>query len=500
MTRWKHVRTAFLVAIALIVGGNLIQALNGCSGGGPPVGRVAEAIGFDPYPLSDGNARELARFNAAFTTYAADPDNTRQLKHFRDAYKRILAAYVDEVPAARLIDAAVDAVEEGGPAPGSLAATSLVEKALDGMTAALDPHTVYLNPEELQETELMATGRFGGLGIQVTQEEGLIKVVSPIEDTPADRAGLKTGDRITHVDGQPVRDMRLMEAVRAMRGEPGTRVRLIVVRGAEAPFDVVLTREIITVRPVRWRTEGDVGYLRIVSFNERTADAVEAAMKSLRAELGPGGKGVVVDVRSNPGGLLDQSLAVADAFLDGGVVVSMRGRDPAEDRSFRAAAGDVAAGMPIVVLIDGGSASAAEIVAAALQEQNRATVMGSKSFGKGSVQTVMRLPVEGALKMTTALYYTPSGETLQARGVTPDIVLNGDTVDDGERVREADLPGAFGEQGEDRSRARAALDAAACPAVGEAGKEDHHLGCAIALLRAGSTAQFLASVGVRAGI
>ncbi len=500
MSLWRNARTVLLVVMALVVGLNLMQALNGCSGNNAAVNRVAEAIGMDPYPLSSGNSQELARFNAVFNTYASDTNNTRQLKQFRDGYKRVLGVYVEEVSDAGLIDAAIDGVKEGEPEPASLSAAELVEKALDGMTASLDPHTVYLNPEELRETELAASGRFGGLGIQVTQEEGLIKVISPIEDTPADRAGLKTGDLITHVDGKPVLDMRLMEAVHSMRGEPGTKVRLTLKRAETPPFDVVITRAIIIVRPVRWRAEGNVGYLRIVGFNERAADAVEAAMESLRDDLGPEAKGVILDLRNNPGGLLDQSIAVADSFLDDGVVVSVRGRDPADNRTFGASPGDAAEGLPMVVLINGGSASAAEIVAAALQDHGRATVLGTKSFGKGSVQTVMRLPVEGALKLTTALYYAPSGETIQARGIEPDITLNGKVDDGRKRLREADLPGALPERGEDRHAPRAELDAAACPAVGDNGKEDHELGCAIALLEAGSTARFLASLGVRPGI
>ena len=500
MSLWKNVRSVVMVVLALVVGFNLLQTLNGCSGNNTAVHRVREAIGMDPYPLSSGNSRELARFNAVFNTYASDTSNTRQLKHFRDAYKRVLNTYVQEVSDTKLIDAAIDGVEEGEPEPASLPAADLVEKALDGMTASLDPHTVYLNPEELKETELSASGRFGGLGIQVTQEEGLIKVISPIEDTPADRAGLETGDLITHVDGKPVLDMRLMEAVHSMRGEPGTEVRLTVRRAEAPPFDVVITRAIIIVRAVRWRAEGDVGYLRIAGFNERTADAVEEAVEDLQDDLGAEVKGIVLDLRNNPGGLLDQSIAVADAFLDDGVVVSVRGRDPSDNRAFGASSGDVAEGLPMVVLINGGSASAAEIVAAALQDHDRATILGTNSFGKGSVQTVMRLPVEGAMKLTTALYYAPSGETIQARGVEPDIMLNVETDDDRKPLREADLPNALPERGEDHHAPRAELDAAVCPAVGEKGKEDHELGCAIALLEAGSTARFLASVGVPAGI
>ncbi len=489
---WRKGRTALAVAIAVVVGLNLVQALHGCSGENPSVGRFAEAVGMDPYALDDDGSKELARFNAVFTTYASDPDNTRQLKHFRDAFKRVRAAYVHDVTDAQLMDAAISGVTEENPRPGSIAAETLVETALDAMTASLDPHSAYLNPEEYREMNLVMSGQFGGLGIKVMQEDKLIKVISPIEDTPADRAGLKPGDLITHIDGKPVRDMSLREAVHAMRGEPGTSIRLTIMRAERGSFDVAITRDIVTVRPVKWRVENDIGYLRIVSFNESVEDDVAEAMSRIHEELGSRGRGLVLDLRNNPGGALDQSLAVSDDFLENGVIVSIRGRDPAKDHAFAASAGDLARGLPMVVLINAGSASASEIVAAALQDHGRATVMGARSFGKGSVQTVMRLPVDGALKLTTALYYGPSGETIQASGVEPDIILDG--VDDNpDFKREADLPGALPERGHHGHSSKMTLDGKVCPAVGD--DEDRELGCAIALLRAGSTDRFLASLG-----
>jgi len=492
VNRWRKVRTALAVAVAVVVGLNLVQALHGCSGESPAMGRFAEAVGMDPYSLNENGSRELARFNAVFTTYATDAENTRQLKHFRDAYKRVRSAYVHNVTDSELVNAAIDGVKENNPEPGSIPAKDLVETALDAMTASLDPHSAYLNSEEYREMNLVMSGQFGGLGIKVMQENKLIKVISPIEDTPADRAGIQPGDLITHIDGQPVLDMSLREAVYAMRGQPGTSIRLTIQRAESAAFDVAITREIITVRPVRWRVENDIGYLRIVSFNEKVEDDVEEAMSQIREELGSRARGLVLDLRNNPGGALDQSLAVADDFLDEGVIVSIRGRDPAKDHAFAASDGDLSYGLPMVVLINAGSASASEIVAAALQDHRRATVMGRRSFGKGSVQTVMRLPVDGALKLTTALYYGPSGETIQVSGVQPDIILDGvDTNPDFKR--EADLPGALPERGHHSQASKMTLDGTSCPAVGK--DEDRELGCAMALLRAGSTDRFLASIG-----
>jgi carboxyl-terminal processing protease len=487
---FKDFRTMLLLVTLVAIGTSMSPALNGCSGDG----RVSEAVGAETHRWSDGGD-ELARFNALFGTYATDPQNARQLKHFRDAYKRVRAAYVEELPEQRLMDAAIDGVRAKNPALASMSATALVEVALDAMTASLDPHSAYLNAEELRESEMVTSGEFGGLGIQVTQEEGRIKVISPIEGTPADRAGLKPGDIITAIDGRPIEGMSLRDAVNAMRGDPGSRIKLTIQREKDRPFDVAITRAVITIEPLRWRLEGNVGYLRIVSFNEKVADGVEHAVAELRQASHHRLQGLVIDLRNNPGGLLDQSLAVADAFLDAGPIVSIRGREAGSDRTFRAERGDLVEGLPIVVLINAGSASASEIVAGALQDHHRATVIGSRSFGKGSVQTVMRLPVEGALKLTTALYYTPSDDAIQARGVVPDVAITG-TDGSAEEAHEADLPGALPAHGEQRHASEAQVDVNACPAADDGG--DRELGCAISLLRAGSPDSFLASLGLKA--
>jgi len=418
-------RSAAVVAVAVFLGAAMSPSLSGCVGENGTLGRVAEAIGIDVYPLSEEGVRELNRFNTTFAEHAADPNNTRQLKQFRDAFKRVRVAYVHAPDDRALIDAAIDGALEDEPEPGSVPPAEFVATALDRMLASLDPHSTYLDPEELQETKVSTSGEFGGLGIQVSVEDGKIKVIAAIEGTPADRAGVLAGDLITHLDGVSIVGQPLLDSVHEMRGRPGTRITLTIERAGQAPFEITIVRDVIRVRAVRWRVEGDVGYVRVVAFNEKVEGGIEQAMSGIRNALGDRGRGIVLDLRNNPGGLFEQSLALADAFLDDGVIVSVRGRDPAEGRSFSADPGDLSGGLPIVVLINGGSASASEIVAAALQDQGRATLMGARSFGKGSVQTVMPMPLEGALKLTTAYYYAPSGRTIQARGLVPDIVLSG---------------------------------------------------------------------------
>lgn len=493
---WRHVKALVVVVSALVFGASLTPALNGCAGDQPGADRVAQAIGVDPYRLDDGGARELARFNHIFTTYADNPRDIRELKQFRDVYKRIRANYVRSVDDAALIDAAVKGVVDSDAAPGSVPAGSLVDGALEAMALSLDPHSAYLDPEALKESELVTTGEFGGLGIQVTQDGDKIKVISPIEGTPAERAGVQPGDLITHLDRKAITGLSLREAVHAMRGPPGTPILLTLKRGERPAFDVSITRDVIAIQPVRWSLEDDIGYLRVASFNEKTADALDEALGEIRKQ--PRVRGLVLDLRNNPGGLLDQSLAVADAFLDDGTIVSIRGREKGTGRAFQASRGDLARGWPMVVLINAGSASASEIVAAALQDHGRAIVMGSRSFGKGSVQTVLRLPQEGALKLTTALYYAPNGETIQARGVEPNIQLTG-IEENREEAHEADLPGALPAQGEVlHIEADASVDIKQCPAIGEAA--DHEIGCAVAYLQAGSPERFVASIGRRSAL
>jgi carboxyl-terminal processing protease len=347
----------------------------------------------------------------------------RQLNLFGDVFERVRSDYVKEV-----------GDEE------------LVESAINGMLTSLDPHSSYLNAKSFRDMQVQTRGEFGGLGIEVTMESGLVKVVSPIDDTPAYRAGLKPGDLITHLDSEAVQGLSLAEAVERMRGPVNSDLVLTIRRIGREPFDVTITRAVIKIQSVRSRAEGDVGYIRITSFSEQTASGVERAMQKIRNEIGEDIKGLVLDLRNNPGGLLDQSVKVSDAFLQRGEVVSTRSRRPDEAQRFNAKPGDVADGLPIVVLINGGSASASEIVAGALQDHRRAIVMGTRSFGKGSVQTIIPLAGHGAIRLTTAHYYTPSGRSIQATGINPDIVVEQarvEPIDEIRRRRERDLRGAL---------------------------------------------------------
>ncbi|SPH24446.1 putative CtpA-like serine protease [Defluviimonas aquaemixtae] len=326
-----------------------------------------------------------------------------QLDLFGDIFERIRAQYVEEV-------------DEG----------ELIEAAINGMLTSLDPHSSYLSPEDFSDMRVQTRGEFGGLGIEVTQEEGFIKVVSPIDGTPAFDAGIQAGDFITHVDGESVLGLTLDEAVDKMRGPVGSEIIITVAReGADEPFDVSIIRDTIKLTAARVRLEGNTVVLRVTTFNDQTFDNLEDGLNQTVEEAGGIDKinGFVLDLRNNPGGLLTQAIAVSDAFLDKGEIVSTRGRNPQDSERFNAAPGDLTEGKPIVVLINGGSASASEIVTGALQDHRRAIVVGTKSFGKGSVQTVIPLRGEGAMRLTTARYYTPSGRSIQALGIAPDIVV-----------------------------------------------------------------------------
>lgn len=297
----------------------------------------------------------------------------------------------------------------------------LIESALNGMLSSLDPHSGYLSSDEYADMQVQTRGEFGGLGIEVTMDNGVVKVVSPIDDTPAYQAGLKPGDYITHLDGDSIIGLSLNQAVDRMRGRPGTKIRLSIRRANKEPFDVNITRAVIKIKSVRHRIEDNVGYIRITSFNEKTEPGVTKAIKEMRKELGKDLLGFVLDLRNNPGGLLDQAIAVSDMFLEEGEIVSTRSRNLDETQRFSARPGDLINNMPLVVMINDGSASASEIVAGALQDHGRAVLIGTKSFGKGSVQTVMPMPGQGAMRLTTARYYTPSGRSIQAKGIEPDI-------------------------------------------------------------------------------
>lgn len=339
-------------------------------------------------------------YSAGVPAQAAGTSTYKELSIFGDVFERVRAQYVTPPDEAKL-----------------------VENAINGMLTSLDPHSTYMNAKDAADMQTQTRGEFGGIGIEVTMEDDLVKVITPIDDTPGAKAGILAGDFISEINGESVRGLKLEEAVDKMRGEVNTPIKLMILRkGADKPIELSIVREIIPIRAVKSRVEGDVGYLRVISFTEKTYDDLEAAIEKIRKDV-PADKlkGFVLDLRLNPGGLLDQAIYVSDAFLERGEVVSTRSRDPEDTRRFNASAGDLTDGMPLVVLINGGSASASEIVAGALQDLKRATVLGTRSFGKGSVQTIIPMGGKGALRLTTALYYTPSGNSIQGTGIEPDI-------------------------------------------------------------------------------
>jgi carboxyl-terminal processing protease len=345
------------------------------------------------------------QFAAPILAQEADKEQSvyEQLDLFGDIFERIRTSYVEEV-------------EDG----------ELIESAINGMLTHLDPHSSYLPPGDFDDMRVQTKGEFGGLGIEVTQENGFVKVVAPIEGTPADRAGVQPGDLITEVDGESVMGLTLNEAVDLMRGPVGSDITITLTReGTPDPFDVKMTRETITISPVRSRLEDGVVVLRLTTFNEQTFPELEEQLEQQVEAAGGLEKvtGFVIDLRNNPGGLLNQAISVVDAFLESGEIVSTRGRDPRDSERYNATPGDLASGKPLAVVINGGSASASEIVAGALKDHHRAVIIGTQSFGKGSVQTIMPVQGEGAIRLTTARYYTPSGRSIQALGVSPDIIV-----------------------------------------------------------------------------
>ncbi|NOD34402.1 MULTISPECIES: S41 family peptidase [unclassified Ruegeria] len=395
-----------------------------------------------------------------------------QLDLFGDIFERIRAQYVEEVEPEELIEAAID-----------------------GMLTSLDPHSSYLSPDDAEQMRVQTRGEFGGLGIEVTQEDGFVKVVSPIDDTPADAAGIEAGDFITHVDGESILGLTLDKAVDLMRGPVGSEIVITVVREGEPdPFDVTIIRDTIKLTAVRARTEGTSVVLRVTTFNDQTFPNLKEGLQEQIEEAGGIDKvnGFVLDLRNNPGGLLTQAIKVSDAFLNEGEIVSTRGRDPEEGERFNASPGDLAEGKPIVVLINGGSASASEIVAGALQDHRRAIVVGTKSFGKGSVQTVMPLRGDGAMRLTTSRYYTPSGRSIQALGVSPDIIVEQprpqpetEEEEDSRFTRsEAELRGSLDNDSlsEDEIR-QIEEDRAKAEATAELREEDYQLAYAIDILK-----------------
>jgi carboxyl-terminal processing protease len=344
----------------------------------------------------------------------------KQLDLFMDVFQRVKADYVDRVDDEKLI-----------------------KGAIEGMLSSLDPHSSYLDARDFQQLRTQTDGNYGGIGLAVTMEEGAVKVIAPTDGTPAWRAGIKAGDFITHIDGQLVYGGTLDDAVDKMRGAAGTQVKLSIAReGRDAPFDVTITRAVIELKPVKWKVKGNVGIIHIVSFSANTGDDVRMAIRAIDKSLGRRPIGYVLDMRSNPGGLLDEAVSVSDAFLEKGVIVSQRGRSREDTQTYFARPGDDTGGLPVIVLVDAGSASASEIVAGALQDQHRALVMGERSFGKGSVQTLLPMSSTTALRLTTARYYTPSGRSVQEGGIQPDILvpqLSDPDYEKKPKYRESDL-------------------------------------------------------------
>jgi carboxyl-terminal processing protease len=395
---------------------------------------------------------------------AAAVDTYRQLNLFGDVFERVRSDYVEKPDDSKL-----------------------VESAINGMLQGLDPHSSYMDPKSFKDMQIQTRGEFGGLGIEVTMEDGLVKVVAPIDDTPAYKAGVMAGDIITHLDDEPVQGLTLNQAVEKMRGPVNTKIRLKIMRkGQDKPVEVSITRDVIRVRSVRSRVEGDdVAYIRITQFNEQTTEGLKKAITDITAQVGNDKlKGYVLDLRNNPGGLLDQAISVSDAFLEKGEIVSTRGRNAEETQRFAARAGDLTKSKPVIVLINGGSASASEIVAGALQDHKRATILGTRSFGKGSVQTIIPLGSgNGALRLTTARYFTPSGKSIQAKGIVPDIEVLQDVPEElkarTDTKGEASLRGHLKNDGDEKTGSQSYIPPDP--------KDDKALKTAVDLLRGSTT-------------
>ena len=391
---------------------------------------VAFGAGVAIGPASGLLQREfgVSVFPAAFAQADSRANTYQLLKLFGDVFERVRAEYVDPV-----------------------SDKTLVENALNGMLTGLDPHSQYMNAEAYRDMQVTTSGQFGGLGIEVSEDNGFIRVVTPIDDTPASRAGVKPGDLILDLDGTSVQGMPLKDAVDKMRGAPNSKIVLTVKRnGVDKPFDISMLRQIIQIKVVKSRLiGGDLGYIRLTTFSENADSSLKAAYADLQKQSGGKLKGLVLDLRNNPGGLLDQGVAVADDFINKGEVLSTRARHPEDSQRWDAKGGDITHGLPMVVLINGGTASAAEIVSGALQDHHRAIVVGTRSFGKGSVQTVIPLPGNGAMRLTTARYYTPSGRSIQGLGITPDIDVQSTRVEPPHYIpeREAEMKGAISNTG-----------------------------------------------------
>lgn len=426
-----------------------------------------------------GAAAATALFAFSSVSYTATAkDNSRadtfkQLELFADVLARVRSEYVVDVEDAELI-----------------------EGAMNGMLQSLDPHSSYINPEAFKRMQTTTSGEYGGLGMEVTAESGVVKVVAPIDESPAKEAGIKAGDYITEIDGESILGVSLNEAVDRMRGKPGEPITITVIRGEEDPLEFKLVRAVIKSRATKWEVKDGVGYLRIPQFNEKTMDTMDTAISEMKKEFNGRIPGIVLDLRGNPGGLLDQSVKVSSAFLDGGEVVSTRGRKADDISTLSAKKGELVKGVPLVVLIDGASASASEIVAGAVQDRNRGLVVGMTSFGKGSVQAVIPLRGgrDGALRLTTQRYYTPSGRSIQGTGITPDISISAIAENEiSTRISESDLPNSIqNELAEENDEAEITIEYP--PADFDTDNGDFQLERAIQILKDGSYSNKLAEL------
>jgi carboxyl-terminal processing protease len=404
----------------------------------------------------------LIKFSTVYSLNANENDIYKQLNLFGEVYERVRSEYVEKVTDKELIEAAIN-----------------------GMLQSLDPHSSYLNAESFDEMKVQTKGEFGGLGIEVTMENGLVKVVSPIDETPAAKAGIKAGDYISHIDEESVMGLSLSEAVEKMRGLVNTKIKVTILREGQEKFDVSMTRAIIKITSIKTRSEKDVGYLRITSFTQKTYKNLVKEFDKLNRKMNGNMKGLVLDLRNNPGGLLNQAVSVSDAFLERGEIVSTRGRDNKGEQRFNATKGDITNGLPIVILINGGSASASEIVAGALQDHKRGILMGTKSFGKGSVQTIIPVTSKGAVRLTTARYFTPSGTSIQAKGIDPDIYVPQSKVEVLEKNttrKESDLRGHLEKEGINKEEFKDSVKSKKDENINSK-TEDYQLNRAIELIR-----------------
>ena len=437
----------------------------------PTLGAVA-AVSLFAFANSDHTAIAVER--------PSHDETFKQLELFADVLARVRTDYVVDVNDSELI-----------------------EDAINGMLQSLDPHSSYVNPDAFRELQIDTSGQYGGLGMEVTTEEGFVKVITPIDNTPAKKAGIKAGDFITEIEGESIIGLSLTEAVKRMRGKPGEPITITIVREDEEAEEYTMVREIIKRQTVKHEVKDGVGYIRIAQFNEKASDGLEGAIKSLKKELGGSLPGIVLDLRGNPGGLLDQSVNVSSVFLDGGEVVSTRGRSANDTERYNGQSGELAKGVPLVVLIDGASASASEIVAGAVQDRGRGLVVGMTSFGKGSVQSVIPLRGgrDGALRLTTQRYYTPSGRSIQGTGIDPDIFVSA-IPDDGKEQkirRESDLPNAIENESEEETDTDTEEEIAEViidyPPEGFEVSDDYQLQKAIEIIKTGNYPKLLANAG-----